>query len=69
VSFWDNGANKIYLARRSERAQARGLGRHRGVTGGSGVELRNPVVEQFGVAVQSRAVSASDWLIVGVGLS
>jgi hypothetical protein len=65
--FWDYGANKIYLAddpsgHKLEVSVASG-----GLSGGSGVELRNLVVEKFGNAVQSGAIAASsDWLIIGV---
>ena len=65
--LWDYGANKIYLAddpsgRKLELSVATA-----GLSGGSGVELKNLVVEKFGNEARNGTISASfDWLITGV---
>ena len=65
--FWDYAANRIYLAddptgRKLEISVARD-----GISGGTGVEIRNLVVEKFGNGVQTGAVSAGvNWEITGV---
>ena len=65
--FWDYGANRIYLAEDPSGKKLELSVAGDGISGGQGVEIRNLVVEKFGNAVQTGAVSAStNWLITGV---
>ena len=65
--FWDYAANRIYLADDPSERKLELSVAHDGISGGSGVEIRNLTVEKFGNPVQSGAISASTgWLIAAV---